>query len=155
MDAHVIICRQCCQLRFLRLFLLAMQRQTTRLPCTLREFLAFYAKKTQLQAGTSVDVSMRTMESFRKPDIKKDARLTIRIPRELKARIDGIDQVYGVALPKIANECLRAFCDYVEQKKQTPTFPVSIGPCLPGEKTPNRASVRRGRGIHNGHRQGT
>jgi hypothetical protein len=96
------------------------------------------------------------MESSRKlTNIKKDARLTIRIPRELKAKIDGIDQVYGVALPKIANECLRAFCDYVEQMKQTPTFPLSIAPYLPGEKTPNRASVRGGRGNHNGHRQGT
>jgi hypothetical protein len=96
---------------------------------------------------------MRTLESFRKPDIKKDARLTIRIPRELKDRIDGIDQVYGVALPKIANECLRAFCDYVEQKKQTPTFPLTIGPYLGGEKTPNHGSLRRGRGIQIPHRQ--
>jgi hypothetical protein len=95
------------------------------------------------------------MESFRKlTNIKKDARLTIRIPRELKARIDGIDRVYGVALPKIANECLKAFCDYVEQMKQTPTFPLSIGPNLPGDKTPNHASIRRGRGIRNGRRQG-
>jgi hypothetical protein len=110
-------------------------------------------KKAQLQAGTSVDVSMRTMESFRKlTNIKKDARLTIRIPRELKAKIDGIDQVYGVALPKIANECLRAFCDYVEQKKQTPTFPLTIGPYLGGEKTPDHGSLRRGREIHP-HRQ--
>jgi hypothetical protein len=156
MDAHVITCRQCCQLRFLRLFCPRCGVETPRLSCTFMKFLHSMQKKAQLETGTSVDVSMRTMESFRKlADIKKDARLTIRIPRELKARIDGIDQVYGVALPKIANECLRAFCDYVEQKKQTPTFPVSICPCLPGEKTPNRASVRRGRGIHNGHRQGT
>jgi hypothetical protein len=118
------------------------------------KFLHSMQKKAQLETGTSVDVSMRTMESFRKlADIKKDARLTIRIPRELKAKIEGIDRVYGVALPKIANECLRAFCDYVEQMKQTPTFPLSIGPSLPGEKTPNRASVGRGRGIHNGHRR--
>jgi hypothetical protein len=103
-------------------------------------------KKGQLHGGTSVDISMRTMESFRKlTNIKKDARLTIRIPGELKAKIDGIDQVYGVALPKIANECLRAFCDYVEQMKQTPTFPLRIAPSLPGEKTPNRASVGRPR----------
>ena len=109
---------------------------------------------THLQPGVSVDVSMRNMESLRKSaDIKKDARLTIRIPRELKDRIDGIDQVYGVALPKIANECLRAFCDYVEQKKQTPTFPLTIGPYLRGEKTPNHGSLRRGRGIQIPHRQ--
>jgi hypothetical protein len=95
---------------------------------------------------------MRTMESLRKlNDTKKDARLTIRIPRELKAKIDGIDQVYGVALPKIANECLRAFCDYVEQKKQTPTFPLTIGPYLRGEKTPKHASLHKRRGIR--HRQ--
>jgi hypothetical protein len=111
-------------------------------------------KKAQLETGTSVDVSMRTMESFRKlADIKKDARLTIRIPRELKDRIDRIDQVYGVALPKIANECLRAFCDYVEQKKQTPTFPLTIAPYLGGEKTPDHGSLRRGRGIQIPHRQ--
>ena len=95
------------------------------------------------------------MKSFRKlTNIKKDARLTIRIPRELKAKIDGIDRIYGVALPKIANECLRAFCDYVEQMKQTPTFPLSIGP-LSGEKTVNHSSFAKGRGISNGHRHAT
>jgi hypothetical protein len=98
---------------------------------------------------------MRKTEAFRKlAQMKKDARLTIRIPRELKAKIEEIDRVYGVALPKVANECLKAFCEYVEQKKQTPTFPLSIGPNLPGDKTPNRASIRRGRGIQNGRRQG-
>ena len=96
------------------------------------------------------------MESLRKiNNIKKDARLTIRIPRELKARIDRIDQVYGVALPKIANECLSAFCDYVEQKKQTPTFPLTLGPCLRGEKTPSHASLRKPRRIQTRHRQKT
>ncbi len=86
-------------------------------------------------------------------ETKKDARLTIRIPKELKIRIDGIDQVYGVALPKIANECLKAFCEYVEQKKQTPTFPLSIGPNLPGNKLSNGASIRRGRETHTGRQQ--
>jgi hypothetical protein len=86
---------------------------------------------------------------------KKDARLTIRIPRELKARIEGIDRVYGVALPKIANECLKAFCDYVEQKKQTPTFPLSIGPYLPVAKTPDHGSLRKRRGFRDGHPQRT
>ena len=89
---------------------------------------------------------MRKTEAFRKlAQMKKDARLTIRIPRELKAKIEEIDRVYGVALPKVANECLKAFCEYVQQKKQTPTFPLSIGPNLPGDKTPNHASIRRGR----------
>lgn len=60
--------------------------------------------------------------------MKKDARLTIRIPKELKTRIDEIHRVYGVALPKIANESLKAFCEYVEEKKQTPTFPLLVGP---------------------------
>jgi hypothetical protein len=86
-------------------------------------------------------------------ETKKDARLTIRIPKELKVRIDGIDQIYGVALPKIANECLKAFCDYVEQKKQTPTFPLRIGPYLPGAKAPGSVSVRKRRRFHDGHRQ--
>jgi hypothetical protein len=108
---------------------------------------------TQLQSGISVDVSMRKIVSLPKlADMKKkDARLTIRIPRELKARIEGIDRVYGVALPKIANECLKAFCDYVEEKKQTPTFPLSIGPYLPGHKTPDNGSLRRRRGFRDGH----
>jgi len=111
-------------------------------------------KMPQLQAGISVDVSMRTMESLRKlTNSKKDARLTIRIPKELKDKIEGIDRLYGVALPKIANECLKAFCDYVEQKKQTPTFPLRIGPDLPGAKTPDNVSVRRRRGFQDGHRQ--
>jgi hypothetical protein len=58
--------------------------------------------------------------------MKKDARLTIRIPKGLKDRLDRINLVYGVGLPKIANECLAAFCEYVEQKKQTPTFPILV-----------------------------
>jgi hypothetical protein len=104
-------------------------------------------KITHLQPGVSVDVSMRNIESLRNlADMKKDARLTIRIPRELKAKIDGIDQVYGVALPKIANECLRAFCAYVEQRKQTPTFPLCISPHSPDDRRPNHASVRGRRG---------
>jgi hypothetical protein len=110
-------------------------------------------KMTQLQAGISVDVSMRKTETIRKlANNKKDARLTIRIPRELKEKIEGIDRLYGVALPKIANECLNAFCDYVEQNKQTPTFPLSIGPCLPGAKARD-GSPRERRGVQNGHRR--
>jgi hypothetical protein len=108
---------------------------------------------TQLWPRISVDVGMRKIAETQKlAETKKDARLTIRIPKELKIRIDGIDQLYGVALPKIANECLKAFCEYVEQKKQTPTFPLSIGPHLPGAKTPDNGSVRRRRGFQNGHR---
>jgi hypothetical protein len=68
-------------------------------------------------------------------NMKKDARLTIRIPKELKDRLDGIDQVYGVGLPKIANECLTAFCEFVEQMGQTPTFPILV------TSTPVRAKV--------------
>jgi len=107
---------------------------------------------TQLQAGISVDISMKKIAALPKlADMKKkDARLTIRIPRELKAKIEGIDRVYGVALPKIANECLKAFCEYVEQKKQTPTFPLSIGPYLPAPKTPEHGSLRRRRGFRDG-----
>ena len=119
-----------------------------------RKILPIFAKIAQLQAGISVVISMRTMESLRNlTDTKKDARLTIRIPKELKDKIEGIDRLYGVALPKIANECLKAFCDYVEQKKQTPTFPLSIGPLLLGGKTRHHASIRRRRGIQSGHRQ--
>jgi hypothetical protein len=88
-------------------------------------------------------------------DMKKDARLTIRIPRELKDKIEGIDRLYGVALPKIANECLKAFCAYVEQKKQTPTFPLTISPSALSGKGPNQVSVRGRKGIHNGHARRT
>ena len=109
---------------------------------------------TKPRLRISVDVSMKKIVSLQKPTVlKKDARLTIRIPKELKIRIDGIDQVYGVALPKIANECLKAFCEYVEQERQTPTFPLSIGPNLPGAKRPDNVSVRRRRGFQHGHRQ--
>jgi hypothetical protein len=109
---------------------------------------------TQLWPRISVDVSMKKIVSLQKlAETKKDARLTIRIPKELKIRIDGIDQIYGVALPKIANECLKAFCEYVEQKKQTPTFPLSIGPYLPDANTPNQGSSRARRGLQNGQRQ--
>jgi hypothetical protein len=61
-------------------------------------------------------------------DIKKDARLIIRVPRRLKDRLAGIERVYGVELPQIANECLTAFCEYVKQKEQMPTFPIVINP---------------------------
>jgi hypothetical protein len=96
---------------------------------------------------------MRKTEALRKlADMKKDARLTIRIPKELKDRIEGIDRVYGVALPKIANECLKAFCEYVEQKKQTPTFPLNISPYLPGAKAFDHGSARAHRELQNGNR---
>ena len=109
---------------------------------------------TKLPTVISVDIGMKTMESLRKlTNIKKDARLTIRIPRELKDKIEGIDRLYGVALPKIANECLKAFCNYVEQKKQTPTFPLSIGPLLLNGNTRHRASTHRRRAIQRRNRQ--
>jgi hypothetical protein len=77
--------------------------------------------------------------------MKKDARLTIRIPKELKVRIDEIHRVYGVALPKIANESLKAFCEYVEEKKQTPTFPLIVSPhSRAGEKL--ERALARGNG---------
>jgi hypothetical protein len=125
-------------------------------PSTFGKIFHFMQNMTNLQPLVSVDVSMRKTEALRKlADMKKDARLTIRIPKELKDRIEEIDRVYGVALPKIANECLKAFCEYVEQKKQTPTFPLSIGPYLPGAKAPDRGSPRGGRGLHNGHKHRT
>ena len=109
---------------------------------------------TKLCGRVSVDFNMKKIISPKRlAETKKDARLTIRIPKELKFRIDGIDQLYGVALPKIANECLKAFCEYVEQKKQTPTFPLSIGPYLPGTKKPDNVSVRKRHGFQEGHRQ--
>src|SRR5262249_54560445 len=84
-------------------------------PATFGKIFHFMQNMTDLQPVVSVDVSMRKTEALRKlADMKKDARLTIRIPKELKDRIEGIDRVYGVALPKIANECLKAFCKYVE-----------------------------------------
>lgn len=110
-------------------------------------------KMAQLQSRVSVDISMKKIAELPKlADMKKDARLTIRIPRELKDKIEGIDRLYGVALPKIANECLKAFCAYVEQKKQTPTFPISVSPCSLSDKAPNQGSVRGRKGIQNGHR---
>jgi hypothetical protein len=85
--------------------------------------------------------------------MKKDARLTIRIPKELKVRIDEIHRVYGVALPKIANESLKAFCEYVEERKQTPTFPLSVAPHSPTGEKSGRALARSRGGISNGRRQ--
>jgi hypothetical protein len=66
--------------------------------------------------------------------MQKDARLTIRVPRKLKDRLVGIERVYGVALPKIANECLTAFCEYVKQKEQTPSFPIFVSPTNPATR---------------------
>ena len=151
-DAYVSISQQCCQPGFLRFFCSKCTVEATRQPGIFREFLHYMQKMTQLQAGISVDISMKKIAALPKlADMKKkDARLTIRIPRELKAKIEGIDRVYGVALPKIANECLKAFCEYVEQKKQTPTFPLSIGPYLPAPKTPEHGSLRRRRGFRDG-----
>jgi hypothetical protein len=109
-------------------------------------------KMTQLWSRISVDICMKKIAELPgQADMKKDARLTIRIPRELKDKIEGIDRLYGVALPKIANECLKAFCAYVERKKQTPTFPLSISPSSVGNKAPNQVSVHGRKGSHNGH----
>ena len=59
-----------------------------------RQIVSLCAKYEALSASSSVDVSMRKSEGLRKPaNLRKDARLTIRIPRELKAKIDGIDRV--------------------------------------------------------------
>jgi hypothetical protein len=122
-------------------------------PATFGKIFHFMQNMTGLQPLVSVVVSMRKTEALRKlADMKKDARLTIRIPKELKDRIEEIDRVYGVALPKIANECLKAFCEYVEQKKQTPTFPLSIGPYLPGAKAPDQGLARARRELRNGNR---
>ena len=67
---------------------------------------------------------MRKTEGVSKlANIKKDARLTIRIPRELKAKIEGIDRVYGVALPKIANECLQVVLRVRRTKETDTNFP--------------------------------
>jgi hypothetical protein len=136
------------------IFLLQFTIRASWVPLDFREIFSISAKMTQLWPRISVDISMKKIVSLQKlAETKKDARLTIRIPKELKIRIDGIDQLYGVALPKIANECLKAFCEYVEQKKQTPTFPLSIGPYLPGAKRPDDVSVRRRRGFQDGQRQ--
>jgi len=86
--------------------------------------------------------------------MKKNARLTIRIPKDLKDKIEGIDRVYGVGLPKIANECLRAFCEYVEQRKQTPTFPISVSPHSPGSPGGEKSSRERP-GLHSRQRKRT
>jgi hypothetical protein len=85
--------------------------------------------------------------------MKKDARLTIRIPKELKIRIDEIHRVYGVALPKIANESLKAFCEYVEEKKQTPTFPLIVSPHSRTRGKLGRALARGRRGLGKRRRQ--
>src|SRR5947208_13343832 len=94
----------------------------------LGKFFHSLQKNQAPSALVSVDVSMKKIAALPKlADMKKkDARLTIRIPRELKDKIEGIDRVYGVALPKIANECLKAFCEYYEQKNKTTSFPLSI-----------------------------
>jgi hypothetical protein len=85
--------------------------------------------------------------------MKKNARLTIRIPKDLKEKIEGIDRLYGVGLPKIANECLKAFCEYVEEKKQTPTFPLIVSPHSPTGEKSGRTLARGRRGISNRRRQ--
>jgi hypothetical protein len=91
------------------------------------EFFQFLQNIRNFHPLVSVEINMRKAQGIRKlVSMKKDARLTIRIPKGLKERIDGIEQVYGVSLPKIANECFAAFCEYVEHKKQTPTFPIVI-----------------------------
>src|SRR5438105_15213171 len=69
-------------------------------------------------ALVSVDVSMRKIAALPKlADMKKkDARLTIRIPRELKDKIEGIDRVYGGAWPKITTECRKGCCEHGDNK---------------------------------------
>jgi len=68
------------------------------------------------------------LKDFKSANMRKDARLTIRVPSRLKDGLAGIERVYGVGLPKTTNECLTAFCEYVKQKEQTPAFPILISP---------------------------
>ena len=75
-----------------------------------RQVLPLLAINRNLPHPVSVDLGMWKVKRF--------ARLTIRIPRELKDKIQEIDRLYGVALPKVANECLNAFCAYVQQRNR-------------------------------------
>jgi len=78
---------------------------------------------------------MKKSEGVRKPaNIKKDARLTIRVSRELKSKIVGIDRVYGVALPKIANECLRAFANTWSKRNRHQLFHSALAHIHPTTK---------------------
>jgi hypothetical protein len=106
-------------------------------------FIKFFALNSREGAGRPI-LHFRENLSFHAKSDDSDSE-------ELKDKIEGIDRLYGVALPKIANECLKAFCACVERKKQTPTFPLSISPSSLGDKGPNQVSVRGRKGIHDGH----
>src|SRR5438067_4115998 len=110
-DANVSISRQQCQRGSSDFFCFTSSAGRTGQVWIFWEIFSILQKMTQLWPHIYVDVSMKKFVSLQKlAETKKDARLTIRIPKELKNRIDGIDKLYGVALPKIANECLKAFC---------------------------------------------
>ena len=89
-----------------------------------------------LLALVSVDISMKKIAELPKlADVKKDARLTIRIPRELKDEIgDGSSLRRRVAQnrKRMSQGILRV---RREQKKQTPTFPITV--------THVRSAIRR------------
>ena len=69
---------------------------------TLGKFFHSRQNMRHFQHRFSVDVSMRKTEGVSKlANIKKDARLTIRIPRELKAKIEG-------SIESMASRCPRS-----------------------------------------------
>jgi hypothetical protein len=87
-----------------------------------RQILPLLANNRNLPPPVSVDLGMWKVKRF--------ARLTIRIPRELKDKIQEIDRLYGVALPKVANECLNAFCAYVQQRNRHQLSPSELAPAI-------------------------
>ena len=104
-----------------------------------RQVLPLLAINRNLPHPVSVDLGMWKVKRF--------ARLTIRIPRELKDKIQEIDRLYGVALPKVANEWPQRILCVRSAKKQTPTVPVRISP---SDSTTYRVSVRKRQRIRNG-----
>ena len=87
-----------------------------------RQILSLLAINRNLPPPVSVDLAMWKVKRF--------ARLTIRIPRKLKNKTQEIDRLYGFVVPKVANECLNAFCAYVQQRNRHQLSPSELTPAI-------------------------
>jgi hypothetical protein len=74
--------------------------------------------------------------------MKKDARVTLRIPTTLKDRLDGIDRIYRFGVPKIGSEFFTTFRD-TQSKPNSNSFQFSLVRASTAEQQPEVFAQKR------------
>jgi hypothetical protein len=57
---------------------------------------------------------------------QKEPRIAVRIPQTLRERLDEVQKLTGLDEPSIIRNAVDAFCNYVEQFKESPPFPLEF-----------------------------